>query len=443
MPVQFVEAVGEPAAGVPAPSIHRFAASDPTLRALLDAAMVRNDDLRIAAARVAQARALLGVAEADLYPTTDAVGGAERRRLSGNVDERAGDGRTENRFSFGFQTGWEIDLWGAVRRSVEAATFDATAALEQLHDAQRSIGAEVAAEYARVRGLQAQLDVARRGVVNQERLAAITDALARDGSGTVADVRRVAARLERTRAEVSPLEAAVRVAVHRLSVLCVVPAEEIASLLDITTDRLVTPDEFSAGLPSDLLRARPDIRAAELALSAATARIGLATADLFPRVTLTGDFGVTSTEVGNLFAGDALAFGIGPTVRWPLLDFGRVRARIRAQGAVQAAALAAYEQTVRRAVAEVETALAEHRGGVAERARLELALAAAIDAQRLGQLRYSEGVDPLDAVLDTERERLEIEQQLVAARTRVLLAYVAIGRALAAPATGPPLATSP
>ncbi|MDX2016117.1 MAG: efflux transporter outer membrane subunit [Planctomycetota bacterium] len=441
VPARFVEVEAAPdAAGAQAPSIARLAAGDATLAALLGAGLAKNDDLRIAVARVAEARALLGAAEADLFPTIESFAEAERRRQSGNADERGGDGVTENRFSVGVQSSWELDLWGRLRSAAAAATFDARAAEASLHDVRRSLAAEIAAEYIRVRGLRAQLGIAQRGVVNQERLATITDALAREGAGTIADVRRVDARLERTRAAIPPLEAAVRVSVHRLSVLCVLAPAEVASLLEASPDAISVPESLAAGVPSDLLRARPDILASEFELAAATARVGVATADLFPRVTLLGDFGVASGEIGKLFSGDSIAFGVGPSVRWPILNFGRVRAQVRAQGARQQAALAAYEQVVRRAVAEVESALAEHRGALGERARLELAIASAIEAQRLAQLRYSAGADPLIAVLDAERERLEIEQQLEDSRTRVLTAYVAISRALASPVAGPRVA---
>lgn len=430
VPERFVEATDAEMAGASGGATSWFALEDPGLERLIASGLARNDDIRIAALRVAESRALLGATEAELSPQLDGVGSGERRRLSGNIDQRGGDGLVENRFGLGFASAWEIDLWGRVRRSVEAATFDSEEAAAFYADARRSIAAEIAAEYVQARGLQARLEVARKGVLNQERLAALTEALARDGSATTADVRRVDARLERTRASIPPLEAGIRISVQRLSVLCALSAEEIGLALEASAGLPRTPGSANIGLPSLLLRRRPDVRAAEAAVAAATARIGVATAELFPRVVLNGDFGVSSSEAGKLFSGDSLAFGVGPAVRWPFLDFGRVRSRIRAQGARQEAAVAAYEQTVRRAVAEVESALADRRGGVGERDRLALAATASSEAMRLSQLRYEQGADPLLAVLDAERERLEIEEALAAAQTRLLLSHVAICRAL-------------
>jgi multidrug efflux system outer membrane protein len=430
VPAHFVEATDADVFGAEVLASSSLALADPGLRMLIATGLARNDDIRIAAARVAESRALLGVSEADMYPSVDAVGIGERRRQSGNLDQRGGDGFGENRFGLGFQSAWEIDLWGRVRRSIEAATFDSEQALALYTDARRSIAAEIAAEYVQARGLQARLDVARKGVRNQEQLAALTEALAKDGSATTADLRRIHARLQRTRASIPPLEAGIRISVQRLSVLSVLSADEISQILEQSAGLPRTPVNAAIGLPSTLLRHRPDVRAAEASLSAATARIGVATAELFPRVVFNGDFGVSSNEAGKLFSGDSLAFGVGPSVRWPVLDFGRVRSQIRAQGARQEAAIAAYEQTVRRAVAEVESSLADRRGAIGERDRLELAATASSEAVRLIQLRYEQGADPLLAVLDAERERLEIEEQLAIAQTRLLLSHVAIARAI-------------
>lgn len=433
VPAQFVEATVAEMSEAEGRASYSFALADPGLKMLIATGLARNEDVRIAAARVAESRALLGLSEADLYPSVDAVGVGERRRQSGNIDQRGGDGFVENRFGLGFQSAWEIDLWGRVRRSVEAATFDSEQALALYADARRSIAAEIAAEYVQARGLQARLDVGRKGVRNQERLASLTEALAKDGSATTADLRRIHARLERTRASIPPLEAGIRISVQRLSVLCALSAQEVSQILEQPVGLPKTPENSTIGLPSMLLRHRPDVRAAEASLSAATARIGVATAELFPRVVLNGDFGVSSSEAGKLFSGDSLAFGVGPSVRWPVLDFGRVRSQIRAQGARQEAAIAAYEQTVRRAVAEVESSLADRRGAIGERSRLELAANASSEAMRLIQIRYEQGADPLLAVLDAERERLEIEEQLAVAQTRLLLSHVAIARALGTP----------
>jgi outer membrane protein, multidrug efflux system len=405
---------------------------DAVMLTLIDIGLSANADLRVASARVAEARSILGVSEADLYPSVDYADLVERRRESGNVNGRAGDAMTDNRFRTGLQASWEIDLWGRVRRSVEAATFDAIEAEGLYLDARRSLAAEIASEYIVAVGTKQRIEVARKGVQNQEQLLRITQALATSGTATNADIQRITARLERTRAAIPTLQSGVRVSIHRLGVLCGSASEDIEAILNQSSALPHMPDLPSVGVPATLLRSRPDIASVESALAAATARVGVATADLFPRVTLLGDFGVESNDFDNLFSSDSLAFGVGPSLRWPLLDFGRVRANIRAQGARQQAAMAAYEQRVRDALSEVEIALAERQGFQSQADLLLAASAAATEAQRLFQLRYDRGAEALIGVLDAERERLEIDDLLAAARVRALLSHAALLRALIA-----------
>ena len=194
--------------------------------------------------------------------------------------------------------------------------------------------------------------------------------------------------------------------------------------------RSETPPSPELGIPSDLLRARPDIRAAERELAAATARIGVATADLYPRITLNGRFGMESTEADTLFDSGSFSFGVGPALRWPLLDWGRVRAEIEAQGARQAAALANYERVVAEAIMEVETSLAQLRGRGSSRAQLADAVAEDREALRLIEVRFREGATSFLDVLDAQRRVLAVEAGLARTQTALLLDFVALNRAL-------------
>ena len=401
---------------------------DPQLTDLVRTGIRANADVREAAARVAQARALLGLEESALYPDLDAVGGVTRVRGSETADP--GGGITQNRFALGFGTAWEIDLWGRVRRSIDASAFDAQAAALLVADAQRSVAAEIAGEYIRLRNHQSQLTVLRLGIAVQERLQAITAALVTKGAASGAEAERVRARLERTRSAVPSLEAAVRVGVQRLSVLCALSSDEVDRRIANAGRLPTTPLHPDPTVPSLVLRDRPDVAAAAASLGAEIARLGVAEADLYPRITLTGDFGSAATDLRDLFDGESTAFGIGPSVRWPLLNFGRVRARIRAQGASQEAAWVRYEQAIRVAIAEVEMALAERRGALGTRDTLLRASEASTRAQQLAETRYQLGAEPLINALDAERERLEISAELVASQCRLLLADVALHRAI-------------
>lgn len=401
--------------------------SDPALTHLVTTGLENNADVRAAATRVAEARAALGIRESALYPNLDATASAGRVRES---DNQPLGGGTFDYYGLGFGTAWELDLWGRVRRSVEAASFDATAADSLLLDMQRSIGAEIAAQYIQVRGFQRQLETTRRGVEIQTKLASITDAMLERGAAKPEDADRAHARLSRTRSGIPPLEAAVKVGTQRLALLCVLPPEDVGALVAAPSRLPETPLPPGVSVPSTVLRARPDVAAAASALSAEVARIGVAEADLLPRISLSGNLGLSSTDIDNLFSSDSVAFGVGPSIRWPLFNFGRVRSQIRAQGARKEAALIRYEQVVRQAVAEVEMALAERRGALRQRDTLRQASEASTRAQKRAQVRYERGADPLFSVLDAERERLEIGSELASSQVRLLLADVALRRAL-------------
>lgn len=401
------------------------------IRPLAEAAVQSNRDLRIALARVEEVAALRGVAASLVLPGVDVVGSASRLRESANsVGEGFDTPRTRNRFAAGLEVSWEVDLWGRVRRSVEAADADVAAAADLAEDAARSIVADVVVEVVRFDGASAELDVTRRNIELQRRSLAVVSRQFDEGFAGRVDVARIENLLRRSEASVPLLEADMSGAVHRLSVLTALdPAE--------TRERLAAPGPTAmgvpappVGVPSELLRERPDIRASERELAAATARVGVATADLLPRISLTGSFGVESSEVESLFQRDSISFGVGPALRWPLLDWGRTRAEIRAQGARQRQALARYEQRVITAVAEVETALATLRARTSNVASLGEAQSRARDVERIVGIRLREGTATSLELLDAQRELLGAEAELARASTAHRLAYVSLCRAL-------------
>jgi len=428
---RFLEAGREP--GAERPSEWWAALADPTLTSLVRDAVDRSFDLRVAAARVEEARALRGVARADRYPSVDAVASAERTRDSEHAVFSAGGSSAYSQHRLGFESSWELDFWGRVRRRIEAADADQAAAEELLADARRVVIAQVASEYVALRGAERELEVTRRNLETQRATADLTRSQAEEGIGQHADAERARGLLHETEAAVPLLEARVVAGAHRLAVLTGGDAEEVKRRLAAAPSLPASPPAPALGLPSELLKARPDIRAAERELAAATARIGVAVADLYPRVTLTGRFGTEATQAKTLFDSDSISFGIGPALRWPVLDFGRVRAQIRAQGARQQAALASYERVVAQAIQEVETAVASLRARQGNRDRLAEALVHNQESLRLVDVRYREGATSFLDVLDAQRRVLSVEAEMARAQTALQLDYVALSRALGGP----------
>jgi NodT family efflux transporter outer membrane factor (OMF) lipoprotein len=403
---------------------------DPMLEALVERAARANQDLRIAAARVREARALRARAVGDFFPIVDADGSYTNARRSENALNFPVDQLQTGLWETGFDAAWEIDVFGGKRRALEAATADLAAAVEDLRDVLVTVLAEVARNYVEVRSLQQRLDIARRNIGAQQEALEITEARVRAGLTSELDVTQAAAILETTRAQVPALETALHAAIHRLGVLLGEGPGALLGELAAAAPVPAPPPRVPIGLPADLLRRRPDVRESERRLAAATARIGVETAELFPKLSLTGVAGLQSLSASDLFTGASRYWSAGPTVRWRLFDGGRIRAQIRAEDARQEAALAAYEKTVLRALEEVENALVAY---AKEQARYE-ALADAVAANRraleLSSALYTTGIGEFLSVLDAERSLHRTEDELAASQGTVSLNLVALYKAL-------------
>ena len=431
-PVQFERADAEvfTSAAAEAEFWHRF--GDPMLTSLVDDALAANHDLRVALARYEQARALLRHTRYDRYPTVTASGSVGHGRSS--ADQLPGVPREERdgeSHEIAVEAGWELDFFGRVRRAVEAGSAEVDASAAELAAAQVSVVAELARSYFELRGLQDQLRVAKENADNQRGTMELVDARLDAGRGTQLDASRARAQLESTLALLSSLEAEVAAATHRIAVLTGRPPAALITELEAPSESPALPDQVATGVPSELLRRRPDVVAAERRLASATARIGVATADLFPRFTLGAMIGSQAASASDLFERDSETRVIALGIDWSFLDAGRVRARIAAADAEAAANMARYEQTILQALEETENALVRYVHVQRERAHLEEAAAAGADAARLARLRYDGGVADFLQVLDAERSQLEIEDRLVQARARGATALVAVYRALA------------
>jgi multidrug efflux pump len=411
---------------------------DAALADLVARATGANHDLAIAAARVREARALRVETMLDLAPTITAEGGYTRSRTSedrllGGAGLPGGAGeidRDQELFDAGFDATWELDLFGRVRRAVEARTADLESAEDAFRDVLVTLQAELARNYFELRGAQRRLAVARGNAENQQATLALTLALLEGGRGTEFDTSRARAQLTATLATIPPLEAAVKRALHRLSVLSGEPPAALEAELAPPVPLPTLPALAAVGRPEDLLRRRPDIRAAERALAAATALRGVAVADLFPRVTFVGSVALEADSFSALGASGSETFSFGPRIFWPALDLGRVRARIEAADSRTAAALARYERTVLVALEDTENALVDFDREQQRRDHLRVSAEASGRAAQLARERYQFGISDFLTVLDAERTVLEAEDRLAESETRAATALVGVYKAL-------------
>jgi multidrug efflux system outer membrane protein len=405
--------------------------ADPELNRLVTRALGANLDLQVAATRVKAARALFTQAQYDFAPHVPLTAGYSK----GNAQQPGfGTARVPvESDTLGFDAQWELDLFGHVRRSVQAARADLGEQQADLRGAEVSVAAEVARNYFELRGTQTRLDVARRNLVSQAQTESLTRVRYTSGRANELDVERAWARLKATEATVPPLEALEQQSMYRLAVLL---GERPGSL-----DAELAPVEiqpYARALPigdtAALLRRRPDVQAAERRLAAASARVGVATADLFPRVSVSGFVGFLSGDVGQLFStsggNDARAWSVTPTVTWAAFDMGSVRARLRVRQAELDGASAAYTQTVLLALEETENSFTGYAKEQTALKSLSEQARASAHAAELADLQYRAGVADFLTLLDAQRTQLEAEDEMVQAQTAVNLRVVAIYKAL-------------
>jgi NodT family efflux transporter outer membrane factor (OMF) lipoprotein len=405
---------------------------DPVLDALVAAALLSNHDLRIALSRFDQANALLREAGFDRLPTITAHATAADSRSS--ADQLPGVSRGDrdtDSHDASLVASWELDLYGRVRRNIESQRADAAASAADVAAAQVTIVGEVVRSYVELRGLQERLRVARSNADNQRETLRIVAARLDAGRGTEFDTSRARAQLETTLSRIPALAAAVDVTMHRLAVLTGQPPGALLAELERATPLPALPEAVDAGTPGELLRRRPDVSAAEERLHAATARIGVATADLFPRFTLGGLIGTQSFDSGDLFERDSETHLVALGVDWSFLDVGRVRARIAATDAAASGALARYEQTVLGALEETDNALTRFGHARVEDAHLEQAALDSEHAAELARVRFDAGAVDLLDVLDSERTQLQAQDAFAEARVRSATALVDLYKSLA------------
>jgi len=402
------------------------------LNALIARALDANTTVAQAAARLAETRALSGLSVYSLFPTVTANAGAERSSPSGRDPFIPPDAtqRTDT-YRAGFDASWEIDLFGSLRNQRNSIYQRVDADAAALADSQLSIVAETAQSWFALRGARQLLRLRQQQHANQVANVKLLQTLLDAGRGTALDVARAQSQASSLAALVPLAEADVVRQEQRLSVLTAWPLETLRSALADDAEIPALPSLTTVGTPQEWLQRRPDVRAAERRLAAAYSDIGVEQAQYFPILTLLGSGGWTATTFAALGESAAQRWAFGPSLSWRFLDFGRVKQNVRAAEARADGAIAAYQESVLRALEDTENALAGLRTANRRRVELEAARSAAAEATRLARLRFDNGATGYLEVLDAERTLLDLESQALQARTDQGTALAAVYKALA------------
>jgi outer membrane protein, multidrug efflux system len=406
---------------------------DPLLDSLIEDALSHNKDLGVAEANLRAARAAKRLAGFDQYPTVTFDGGYTHNLDS--LEELPGYTQNQRQFDTaqgGFDGLWELDLFGRVRRNVEAARGDVGASVATLRDARVSVIAEVARDYFILRGLQDQLSLTERNADNQLSTVKLTQTRLEAGRGNELDTSRAEAQWQTTLSTVPTLQASIATTMYRLSVLTGRQPMALRERLSPQAPSPKLPVLSTIGTPEQLLRHRPDVRIAERRLAAATARVGVATGDLFPKVTLLGEVGYWAPTFGDFGKSEARYFSVGPSISWAAFDLGRVQARISSAKAQTDAALATYEGAVLNALEDTEGTLVTYGRSQSRREALQVAATASDKAADLAQKRFEGGLIDFLEVLDAERTALSAELLLSQSRTDTATSLIAVYKALGA-----------
>ena len=445
VPASFVEApartpgsASTPASASAAPFIEEAwwkNFEDAALDDLIAQALQSAPDLAEAQARVREARALQGIAGAGRYPTADATGQYARNLGSDNVPTGVppgglGPGIHSNLWQAGFDASWEIDIFGGIRRIIEATDANYQAVAEDRADVTLTLVAEVARDYVDLRGAQRRIEVARNNLAIERDLLALTQSLLAAGLAPQQDWLRAEAQVRDIQAAIPEFETDERAAAYRIAALIGRPFTEVSVELSVPHPIPQSAAEVPVGLPSDLLQRRPDVRAAERRIAAAHARIGVAQADLYPHFSLTGVAGLESLYFSSFGNASSGYYQIGPGVTWRIFDAGKIRFQVKAESARSAAATAAYERSVLDAFRDVETALVSYANTKVRRNELAAESAADAQATDIAKLLYQRGVESFLPVLDAERSLYAADDALALSERDSALALIALYKSL-------------
>ena len=443
-------AAGASAIDTSAPEIAEWWSSfkDPTLTSLMERSLAANLDLREAVVRIEEARAQRQQTAAGLWPTLAANASFTRQRFSLNTPNGAifgiaGSGGARglppgvaisnpfDQYQLGLSASWELDLFGRVRRSIEAADADLESAVENERAVRVSLASDVAEAYIDLRGAQLRRSVIEHSLATQRDLYDLTRERWNAGLTTDLDVQNASSEVSATEASLPPLDREITQDINQLSRLMNREPDALRAELAAARPVPPVPPQVPIGLPSTLARRRPDIRAAEASLHAATARVGVAVADLFPRLTLSAAGGYQSEGLSRLIEAASRFGSLGPALELPIFEAGARRAVIRLQNAREKEAAIEYARTVLGALHEVENAIAAYRSEQASRASLGAAAESSQNALTLARQRYESGLASFIEVLDAERSleqnQLSLAQATTAESTDLVELYKALG----------------
>jgi multidrug efflux system outer membrane protein len=391
---------------------------DPALTSLVNSAVESNLDLQLAQARIRQARAARGVAASGLGPSVNATG-SFRRSQSAAFPGSTISGPTTNLYQAGFDAAWEIDIFGGVRRSVEAANADLLAAVESRRNVLVTLTSEVAVNYIDLRALQQEIAIAQENLKGQQHSADLTRQRFEGGFVSGLDVANAKAQVATTAAQIPVLETSVRQTIYSLSVLLGREPGALLADLSVASPIPAAPPVVPVGVPSELLRRRPDIRQAEAQIHAATARIGVAAADLFPRLSLSAAIGREGNKFSSLSDRFNRFWSLGPSASWNLFATGRNLSNIELQRALEEESLITYRQIVLAALQEVENALIASAKEQEHREALIDAVTANRKAMELATELYTQGQTDFLNVLQAQRA-LYVSEDALAQSTRTV-----------------------
>lgn len=401
---------------------------DPQLNELIVRAGQSNLDLRTAHARVKEAWANIGVVRGEIMPALSASGSYARQR--GSEYAPTPGGVTFDNYQIGANASWEIDLFGRISRSIEAATADYQASEEDRVDVMVSLYAQVATTYFTIRATQAQLAATNENIQSQKQVLALTQSRFRNGLANDLDVSQAETVLASTQAEVPPLKITLAKSFSAMDLLLGQPPGASAKLLGEVEPIAQPPRMVAVGAPADILRQRPDIRRAERQLAAATARVGQDTARLYPSFSLLGNIGLASTNASDLFRSGSYLFSLGPQFNWNVFQGGAIRAQIQVRDAQTEQALLNYEQTVLSALKEAQDAQTAYVQQLARVEHLARTVSASRRTLKLGLELYKEGLTDFQSVLDAQRTLFQYDNQLAQAKGEAAGNLVGLYKAL-------------
>ncbi len=400
--------------------------NDPVLTRLIAQATADNTDLRQAQARVRESRARRGISHARRFPTLTANGKTSKSQSS----KETGSNATRELYSASFDAGWELDLFGGKRRTEEATQADLAASGEDLHDVLVSLLAEVARNYVELRSDQTKLNIAQKDIAAREESAALTLQRVTTGLAAQQEMEQAITSLEQARAQLPSLETNLHQTKNRLAVLLGAPPGSLGAELGKTCPIPTPPEHIVVGVPAEVLRHRPDVRRAERELAAQTARIGQATAALYPNFSLSGSIGLDAFTPARLFNSSARSSSAQAGISWSIFDFGAIRQNIEVQNARQEQALGKYEGTILSALAEVENAITAYANEQQRCQSLTLATASAQKSLQLAEQQYKVGLVNFFTVLDSQRTWLSLQNQLAGSHAAIATNLISLYKAL-------------